>query len=81
MRCISFLFQTPSFSSSAPTSSTSAANVDGPSDLLQSLLGVSDAATIEHMLDSAVNGVAANSQRHQQAPVQHIELVTASGAV
>jgi len=49
------LFQIATISSVTPvvTSSSPAAD-DGPSDLLQNLLGVSDAATIEHMLDSAV---------------------------
>ena len=60
----------PSISSAV---ASSAVSTDGSSDLLQNLLGVSDPATIEHMLDSAVDGVAermaAGNQRQQTAAV------------
>lgn len=64
--------------------SSSSEPVDGPSDLLQNLLGVSDAATIEHMLDSAVDGaaerLAISNQLQQQQPTEAAELVPVSGS-
>jgi hypothetical protein len=64
-------------------STSVAASNDGSSDLLQNLLGMSDAATIEHMLDSAVDGaaerLAAGSQLQQ--PVVATEMESASSSV